>query len=261
MRGFFSALSFLTVIPFPERLKSREQNGMFAGYPAAGLTIGCLLSLLFLAAVRLFPELPAAITLVAGSLLLTGAIHLDGLADCADAFYGRRSREETLRILKDPRIGTMGGAAIGVSLLWRFAAVSSLGLPVVLLALPVLTAFSRTTVIVALRFLPYARREGGIIAETRTVFAHRAGTLALAALVIVAVGILLPLPTIAALLALAAFWRLSWKRIGGCTGDVLGASIEIAEIVFLAGLVAMDHLGTAAGLFYPLAALIFPVIP
>ncbi len=255
MRGFFSALSFLTIIPFPDSLKSREQNGMFAGYPAAGLLIGCLLLLLFLLAGKLFSDSLAAVTLVAGSLLLTGAIHLDGLADCADAFYGRRPREETLRILKDPRIGTMGGAAIGISLLARYAAFSSLGAPVTLCALPVLTTFSRTTVLVAMRFLPYARKEGGILETPRAGLPRPLRTLLLAALVILAVGILLPIPTVLALLALAAFWRLSWKRIGGCTGDVLGATIEIAEIVFLAALAALDHLGLAVGLFFPLPIL------
>jgi len=251
MRGFFSALSFLTVIPFPDSLKSRKQNGMFSGYPAAGLLIGCLLSLLFLAAEKLFPDALAAVTLVAGSILLTGAIHLDGLADCADAFYGRRSKEETLRILKDPRIGTMGGAAIGISLLARYAAISSLGASVVLFALPVLTTFSRTTVLAALRFLPYARSKGGIL---RPEFSSSPGIVVLAASVIIVVGILMPIPTTVALLVLAGFWRLSWKRIQGCTGDILGASIEIAEIVFLATLAAVDHLGAAVGLFFPLAA-------
>jgi adenosylcobinamide-GDP ribazoletransferase len=251
MRGFFSALSFLTVIPFPDSLKSRKQNGMFSGYPAAGLLIGCLLSLLFLAAEKLFPDALAAVTLVAGSIFLTGAIHLDGLADCADAFYGRRSKEETLRILKDPRIGTMGGAAIGISLLARYAAISSLGASVVLFALPVLTAFSRTTVLAALRFLPYARSKGGII---RPEASSSPGTIVLAASVIIVVGILLPIPTAVALLVLAGFWRLSWKRLQGCTGDILGASIEIAEIVFLATLAAVDHLGATVGLFFPLTA-------
>ncbi len=251
MRGFFSAMSFLTVIPFPESLKAGEKR-MFRGYPAAGLVIGCLLSLLFLVASRLFPDALAVVTLVAGSLFLTGAIHLDGLADCADAFYGRRDREETLRILKDPRIGTMGGAAIGISLLGRYAALSSLSATVVLLALPVLTAFSRTTVLLALRVLPYVRSKGGIISSGSP------GLFVLAGAVIVLVGILLPIPTVVGLLCLAAFWRLSWKRIGGCTGDVLGASIEIAEIAFLAALAAIDHLGLGVGAFFPLAAVIFP---
>ena len=144
----------------------------------------------------------------------------------------------------------MGGAAIGVSLLARYAAICSMRVPVVLLALPVLTAFSRTTVLVALRFLPYARVEGGIISAPRK-GPHSRGRLALAVAVILVVSVLLPIPTAVALLVLVAFWRLSWKRIGGCTGDVLGASIEIAEILFLVALAGLDHLGASLGLFYP----------
>ena len=231
---------------------------MFAGYPAAGLVIGCLLALLFWAAGLVLPDTLAAVALVAGSLLLTGAIHLDGLADCADAFYGKREKEEALRIFKDPRIGTMGGAAIGISLLARFAAVSSLGAPVLLLALPVLSAFSRTAVLLALRLLPYARQAGGIISTDGAQRSGQAGTLVLAVLVVIGAGVLLPVPTVLAILVLAGFWRLSWKRIGGCTGDVLGASIEIAEIVFLAALAATAHIGSAVGLFYALVPLVFP---
>jgi adenosylcobinamide-GDP ribazoletransferase len=258
MRGFFSALSFLTIIPIPDRLKGQNQNRMFPWYPAVGLVIGCLLSVLFWLVGKIFADALAVVTLVAGSLLLTGAIHLDGLADCSDGFYGKRTKEETLRILKDPRIGAMGGAAIGISLLARSAAFFSLGASTVLLALPVLTAFSRTTVLAALRFLPYARSEGGIISAAATAVSGR--MLALAALVIVVVATLLPIPTIIALVALVAFWHMSWRRIGGCTGDVLGASIEIAEIIFLAALAALDHIGFAVGLFYPFLALIAPTI-
>ena len=254
IHAFFSALAFLTVIPVPEALKSRRDNAMFAGYPAAGFLIGCLLSLLFFLAGLVFSDPLAAIVLVAGSLALTGAIHLDGLADCADAFYGKRDRESTLRILKDPRIGTMGGAAIGLSLLARFAAISSLASPVVLLAMPIMCAFSRTTVLPALRLLPYSRSSGGIIEG-----APRSATqLIAAAAVVMASAVLLPFPTAAALLVLAGFWRLSWKRIGGCTGDVLGAGIEIAEIVFLAALAALAHTRVSMGVFFPLAAIIFP---
>lgn len=254
MRAFFSALAFLTVIPVPEALKSRRDNAMFAGYPAAGFLIGCLLSFFYFLAGLVFSDPLAAIILVGGSLALTGAIHLDGLADCADAFYGKRDRESTLRILKDPRIGTMGGAAIGLSLLARFAAISSLSSAVVLLAMPIMCAFSRTTVLPALRLLPYARSSGGIIDTAPRPPAQ----LAAAAALITASAILLPFPTAAALLALAGFWRLSWKRIGGCTGDVLGAGIEIAEIVFLAALAAMAHTRVSMGAFFPLAAILFP---
>jgi len=255
IRAFFSAIAFLTVIPVPDALKSRSANGMFAGYPPAGILIGALFSVVFFAAGLLFPGLVAAVILVAFSLLLTGAIHLDGLADCADAFYGRRDRDTTLRILKDPRIGTMGGAAIGLSLLARTASLASLPSGLLILGLPVMTLFSRSAVLVAMRVLPYVRSDSGIL-PARSALSTPVFVLSLGALLVSFA--LLPIPTLAALLFLAMFWRLSWKRIGGCTGDVLGATIEIAEIVFLLALVALRRApvewttrGSLLGILFP----------
>jgi adenosylcobinamide-GDP ribazoletransferase len=241
IRAVFSALSFLTVIRIPESWKSRKTNGMFAGYPVAGLLIGGLLSLVCWGAGVLFPSGVTAVVLVAVSLFLTGAIHLDGLADCADAFYGRRTPEATLAILKDPRIGTMGGAAIGISLLARFASFTSLAPGLILLALPVLSMLSRTAVILAMRVLPYVRMKEGILSPLSPPPAP--ALLALAIVATLAGGALFPVPTAAALLSVLLFWRLSRRRIGGCTGDVLGATIECFEIAFLLALVAAGKLG------------------
>jgi cobalamin 5'-phosphate synthase/cobalamin synthase len=251
--GFFSALAFLTVIPVPDFLKSRRENGMFSGYPAAGLAIGILLSAAAAGAVWVFP-LPVAVVLLVGvSVLLTGAIHLDGLADCADAFYGRRDRDTVLRILKDPRIGTMGGAAIGLSLLLRAAAFLSLPTAILIPVLPVLSMFSRSTVLAAMRVLPYVRAESGIISAGA---ASRPTLAVLAAAVVILSATLLPIPVGASLIACALFWRLSWKKIGGCTGDVLGATIEISEIVFLLALTAHVKAGLSWGGFVTLARLL-----
>jgi adenosylcobinamide-GDP ribazoletransferase len=251
--GFFSALAFLTVIPIPDALKSRRENGMFAGYPAAGLVIGALLSAAAAGEAWLFPPVVAAILLAGTSVLLTGAIHLDGLADCADAFYGGRDKEAVLRILKDPRIGTMGGAALGLSLLLRAAAFASIPSGVLILALPVVSMFSRSTVLAAMRVLPYVRRDAGII-SVRT--ASRPGLGALAVGFIILSGILLPVPVGAALIACALFWWLSWKKIGGCTGDVLGATIEIGEIVLLLSITAQVKAGLSWGALFPLLNLL-----
>jgi len=244
IRGFFSALAFLTIVPIPEKLKSRRESGMFAGYPPAGLAIGAFLSAFLFAAQLLFPLPLAVALLLAVSLFVTGAIHLDGLADCADAFYGRRDRETILRILKDPRIGTMGGVAIGLSLLVRYSALVSLPPRIICLALPLCTMLARTAVIIALRVLPYVRAtEGTLAATTRASPLLVAGGIVAAALA----AALLPIPTAAALVALAVFWLVSRKKIGGCTGDVLGATIEIAEISFLAALAAAVKTGTLWG--------------
>lgn len=257
IRGFFSALAFLTILPVPDVLKSRKENGMFAGYPAAGLVIGALLAAAVAGAAGLFPPAVSAAVLVGVSLLVTGAIHLDGLADCADAFYSRRDREAVLRILKDPRIGTMGGAAIGLSLLVRAVSFMSLPTGVLVLALPVASMFSRGAVLAALRLLPYVRVESGIIsASPRTAPTAGNGLVVLAAASSLVAAVLLPVPVGAALIALALFWRLSWSRIGGCTGDVLGATIEIAEIVFFLALSAATKAGAQWGFFFPLLRLL-----
>ncbi len=127
--------------------------------------------------------------LVGISLLVTGAIHLDGLADCADAFYGRRDRDAVLRILKDPRIGTMGGTAIGLSLLLRTASFMSLPTGALILSLPIASMFSRGLVLAAMRLLPYARSESGIISRT-----GGAGLQVLAAASSLIAAVLLPVP-------------------------------------------------------------------
>jgi len=257
IRRFFSALAFLTVLPVPGFLKSRSENGMFAGYPAAGLVIGALLAAVGSGAAWIFPPVVSSAVLVGVSLLLTGAIHLDGLADCADAFYSRRDRDAVLRILKDPRIGTMGGAAIGLSLLVRTASFISLPTGVLILALPIASMFSRGAVLAAIRLLPYVRSESGIIsASAATAHPRGAGLLVLAAASSLIAVVLLPVPVCAALIALALFWRLSWRKIGGCTGDVLGATIEIAEIVFFLALAAVTKTVVQWGCFFPLLRLL-----
>jgi adenosylcobinamide-GDP ribazoletransferase len=257
MRGFFSALAFLTRIPIPEDLKSRKKNGMFAGYPAAGLLVGVLLSVVLFLADIVAPAAVAAVVVIAFSLLLTGAIHLDGLADCADAFYGKRDRETTLRILKDPRIGTMGGAAIGISFMARYAAMTSLSSVVLIGALPVMSMFSRSTVLIAMRMLPYVRGEEGILSTESAIGVF---PLVLSLVVVALSAALLPVPTIIALLAAVLLWLMSWKKIGGCTGDVLGATIEITEIVFLLAFIAAGR-EEQWGAFFPLLSLVFGYQP
>jgi adenosylcobinamide-GDP ribazoletransferase len=235
MRGLFSALAFLTSIPIPEALKSRRENGMLPWFPAAGLLIGGLLSALWYAVSLVLPVPAAAVVLIACAFLLTGAIHLDGLADCADAFYGRRDRERVHAILKDPRIGTMGGLAIGVSLLARYAALTSAPRAALLAGIPAAAVLSRSACLLAMRVLPYVSGESRTLRASPVVGPR---LLAVAACALALVTAFLPVPSLASLLAAGLFWRLSWKKIGGSTGDVLGATIEIAEIVFLLALAA-----------------------
>jgi adenosylcobinamide-GDP ribazoletransferase len=250
IRSFFSAMAFLTIVPIPRILKSRRENAMFFMFPVVGLVIGAALSGLLLVAEPAFGRLASVVMVVAAGYILTGAIHVDGLADCADAFYGIRSRKDVLRILKDPRIGTMGGLAIGLALLARFACLSSLPLQMSLISIPLMCAFSRTAVLFCVQILPYARAEKGIL---RARPARSAPLLAVACAATAATAALLPVPTLAASMALAGFWALAHRKTGGYTGDVLGASIELAEIVFLLSVVCTTTLGLKPGLLWVFA--------
>jgi adenosylcobinamide-GDP ribazoletransferase len=150
----------------------------------------------------------------------------------------------------------MGGAAIGLSLLARYAAFSSLPSIFILAGLPVISMFSRTAVLLAMRALPYGRTGGGILSSRPSLSPE---LVVLAALVSIASTALLPIPILAAVLVLAVFWRVSWNKIGGCTGDVLGASIEIAEIAALVTLVAVAGAGSQWSDLFPILRLIAAV--
>jgi adenosylcobinamide-GDP ribazoletransferase len=142
----------------------------------------------------------------------------------------------------------MGGAAIGLSLLGRYTCLISLASPLIVVALPVLSMLSRTATLAAMRALPYVREKEGILSATPTVITPWA--VVLGVLGVLAAGALLPIPTVVAVLVLIPFWRISMRRIGGSTGDVLGATIEIAEIAFLVALVAAEKLGLRWGAAY-----------
>ena len=250
MKSFFSALAFLTVVPVPRGLACGGKNSMFYSFPVVGLLIGAVTAAVLICANAAFGGIVSAALAVAAGFILTGALHLDGLADCADAFYGRRSREDVLRILKDPRIGTMGGLAIGLSLLMRFACLASLAARPALIVIPLACAFSRTSVVFCVQTLPYARAGGGILGGTggEGPPSRSAPLLATAGVAAAAIAALVPVCALAAAAALAVFWPLARRKTGGYTGDVLGASIEIAEIVFLLAAVGAEKMGIGPGL-------------
>jgi adenosylcobinamide-GDP ribazoletransferase len=234
MRGLLAALGFLTRIPVPARVcaDADAQRRSLAWYPLVGASIGALLCALALA-LQGAPPFLRAVLLVAAWVALTGALHLDGLADSADAWVGGLGdRERTLAIMKDPRCGPAGVVALVLALLLKCAALASLpaaAWPALLLA-PLL---GRTALVALFLWLPYAR-EQGLGTALRTPPRGACG-LALAATVLACLvagreGWL-------ALPAAAAVW-LAWRRaclrrLGGFTGDVAGALVETTELAVL----------------------------
>jgi cobalamin 5'-phosphate synthase/cobalamin synthase len=183
---------------------------------------------------------PAALTatlLIGLEAWVTGAIHLDGLADMADGFGGGHSREDVLRIMRDPTIGSFGAIALVIVLGIKVVALAALldrGA-----AFPVLVAaatISRWTISALAAWLPYARATGGLgkaVTDGRDIIGLIAATGITALIVITALREDALIVWAAA--ALTAFWiaRTTSRRIGGVTGDVFGASVELTETSIL----------------------------
>jgi adenosylcobinamide-GDP ribazoletransferase len=241
---FFAALRFFTRLPVPGWVgHSAEQlNRAARWFPAVGWIVGAIGAAVTLAAAQLWPAAIAVPLGMAATLLVTGAFHEDGLADTVDGLGGGWTRADALRIMKDSRIGSYGAVGIGLALLTKFAALAELlaVLPaptfaLLLVAGHAVSRFASTTLIF---FLDYAREEG----KAKPLATRLGkGELAFAALCGLAPCLLLPPAPAAialALVALVAFAaaRHFAKRLGGYTGDCLGATQQLAEIAFYLGM-------------------------
>ena len=205
--------------------------------PIAGACVGLFGALAYWLVARAgLPPLPAAALSIAATMLATGCLHEDGLADVADGFGGGTTRERKLEIMRDSRIGTYGVCALALSLLLRAGALASLVQPSrVAFALIAAHAGARAIVPAFMWFVPPARREG-LSADAGRPAAASVIVGALLGAVSVGVG-LGPAPGLIALVlvlvAAAIMARLSMRQIDGQTGDVLGALEQIAEILIL----------------------------
>lgn len=235
------AFGLLTRLPVPQTGPVSDQlmGRSLHWYPAVGLIIG--LALVAVAALALPPFL-SAVLIVALWVALTGALHLDGLADCADAWVGGMGdRERTLRILKDPACGPMGVVALVLALLLKVAALTVLLEPAVLengsmLHLVLIPLLARMLLIPAFLLTPYVRPGG--MGETVARHHSRKGVL-IALMVSLCLALLvLPFPLFALWLLASGLLWLGWRRamvnrLGGFTGDGAGALVELCEILLL----------------------------
>ena len=237
-----AALALLTTLPVPPPAAhdpaSTETPSTDPGdlghapltYPLVGLLLGVLLIAACWALFDL-PPLAAAIVLALW-VALTGALHLDGLADCADALLGGHADAERRRaILKDPHVGTVGVVAVVLALIGKFAGLAAVvehGSLVPLLLTPVL---ARTAVLALMCAVPCAS-PGGLAATATAHLPRQTGWL-----VVGVVALLALWPAPAALLVVALVTALighgALRRLGGANGDVYGATIELTEAAVL----------------------------
>jgi adenosylcobinamide-GDP ribazoletransferase len=230
LRGLLGAVAFLTRIPVGIRIDADDVSRGGALFPLVGAGIGAVAGALA-DGLPLTPLLAAVIG-VAASAALTGALHLDALADTADAL-GASSRERALEIMRDHAIGAYGSVALVLGLGAKVAALAALAAHGDALRFAVCAgAVSRVVPVLLSAALPYARAGAGIGRALGTAGPARC---IVAAAIAVAFCIWLgatPLLAAAAGVALAAgIGARVW--LGGVTGDVLGASAELAEIAAL----------------------------
>jgi adenosylcobinamide-GDP ribazoletransferase len=214
-------------------------------FPWVGWILGVGFWGALLAFRSVFPPAAAAALLLALTVAATRGLHLDGLADTVDGLGGGKDPRERLAIMKDSRLGAFGAVSLFLALLLKFAVFlawtgKSPGFGLILY--PVLSRWG----MVFLAYLsPYARAEGGLGQAMTTGVTGRAllgatlGTLVLALLTAWLSGLLLLAAAAAAVWLLSIYFQ---KRLGGVTGDVLGAANEILEILVLVGLLLCSHL-------------------
>lgn len=257
-RSCLAAFRFLTAVPLPSAGKGSDDQlaSSVAWFPLVGGALGGLLVAVDWVSGRAFPHLSpflsSALVLPAYALF-TGGLHHDGLLDTADAFWGRKSREERLRIMKDSRAGALGVTALALFLLVELAALYALPARLAgtsgrlrwaaLFSFPVLGRWSMSYL--CLRF-PYARVEGtgaAMAGKARPRHFLVSTFLALAALAfsfarLVAIPMLIPV-LILYTLALAELLGGYFSRsLGGVTGDVIGATGMLCEAFVLLLLVS-----------------------
>lgn len=246
LQGFWAATGFLTRLPIPETpYNDQTVRASLPWYPAVGLLMGLLVAGSAWLWQWLFPQWPLlmGVMTVAGWVALTGALHLDGLADTLDAWVGGLGdRERTLAIMKDPHVGSTAVVWLNLFLIAKVAAVAALASASVNLGgLALACVWARLTPLWLFLLTPYVRAQGLGSAMQDAVRLPLCATLTIGVTVLTAVA--LPLTAVIALMvvipllfALSRQWLL--HRLGGTTGDTAGALIEITELVFLLTLLA-----------------------
>lgn len=232
------AVAFLTLFG---RAGAPNQSTM-AWFPAVGALLGLALGAIWWIIAKAWPPLPSAAIIVVADMVLTGLLHFDGLADAGDGLIAPMSKERRLAAMADPSIGAFGAICVAAVLLLRFSSFAALTpAPLVLGGL---WCASRTSMVVITKSLPYARPTGIVKdflrAETRSrrqrvtiIASMSAGFVLSIALVVIGKGTRGLAALSAELVAMAAVAMLSWRRVGGFTGDVLGAAAVVGETVGL----------------------------
>jgi adenosylcobinamide-GDP ribazoletransferase len=236
-----AAVQYFTRLRVPARTVDSPQTlaGAVRYLPLVGAIVGASGAAVYLAARVVLPGVVAVLLGTAATLVITGALHEDGLADAADGLGGGLNRERALEIMKDPHIGAFGATSLMLALLLKVNLLLALPTARVPAALIAGHALSRLAAVCVLMALPYVRderdsRSKPLVTDVSRVSLGVAAVTGLAPLALVGRSALIGLGCV----VVAGFlWRTYLKhRLGGCTGDCLGAAQQLAEIAFYLGI-------------------------
>lgn len=247
MKSFFAAIGFLTIIPLPQTFRS-DEKGLEKGvpyFPVVGLLIGAVLALIDNAAGWFLPVFPLSVLTVILMIASSGGLHIDGLADSADGFFSARPRERLLEIMRDSRTGVMGVVAVVSVIAFKVSLLSSIPDDWRMWIILLMPIAGRSAIVIMMTALPYVRSTGGLA----SIFAKRRSWLhAVWAVLFLAVASIWAAQWIgfsaalATLIVTALFSFYCKGKIGGYTGDTLGAVCEIGELVLLLAAVVLSQM-------------------
>lgn len=248
LRLFFIALQFFTRLPIPRwvgfQMEWLHQSSRY--FPAVGIVVGGVAALVYLLCAMLWPQPVAVLLSVVAGIWLTGAFHEDGFADTCDGMGGGMTPQRVMEIMTDSRIGTYGAVGIGLLLALKCTTLASLPPAMVAPALLLAHPLSRLASAALIWRLEYAKSEG----KAKPLAQKMSGAEFLVAAVSALVPALLMswlglLSWLALAIALAALLLISiWlarkfvRRIGGYTGDCLGAVQQVGEVAIYLALLA-----------------------
>lgn len=237
MKSFVAAIQFLTTLPFVGKIEVKEEHlaRSVMYFPLVGLLMGGLLAGIDFLLLKILPVNIVSLFDLAFLVLLTGGLHLDGIKDTADGFFSSKPREKILEIMKDPRCGSMGAIALFLILLFKyqlFCSIPEMQRSEVLFITPMV---GRVAIVAMMLSLSYVRKGYGLV----VIFMDKLRRMDILLGVSILFGICFYLFSLywacSILIGLVVvsfiFSYYVKKKIGGFTGDTLGAICELGELV------------------------------
>jgi len=231
IRSIRAAMAFLTVIPVATTKDPSGERLGRAYFPAIGALLGLVAGVCFALVAAVTTPLLAAVAAISVLAVLTGALHLDGVADAADGLFGAGDVARRLEIMRDPRVGSFGLVAVVLVLAGGVAALASMSPSRAIVALVIAGAISRWALLIMIATLPYVRQAGLGIASGGP---HRTFDLVVGSAIAAILCLLdwrraLAGAVVATLIVLVVR-ATARRRIGGATGDVFGATAELTQL-------------------------------